>query len=321
MSALIRRAFDVACGAPGFRRLLIFTFHRVLPAPDPLLAGEPYAETFAERLDWIRDLLNVLPLPEAAKRLREGSLPPRAACITFDDGYRNNHDVAAPLLAERGLPASFFVATGAIERGAMWNDLVIEAMRACGDRLDLSEFELASVDVADETDRAKKLDPTIETIKYQPMERRAAIADRLYTRYCGSAPPALMMSREMVGALARAGHDVGSHTVTHPILLKLDAAAAREEIERSRDWVGEATGRVPVSFAYPNGRPGVDFGPEHEDMVRSAGFTCAVATTWGCATGRSRPFALERFTPWESTRDGFVARILKTYARSYLGAP
>jgi peptidoglycan/xylan/chitin deacetylase (PgdA/CDA1 family) len=250
--------------------------------------------------------------------LREGKLPTRAACITFDDGYGNNHDVAAPLLAERGLPASFFIATGAIERGAMWNDLVIEAMRACGDRLDLGEFDLPSVDVASESERAAKLDPAIETIKYQPMARRAEIADRLYARYCGSAPPALMMSREMVRALAQAGHDVGSHTMTHPILLKLDAESARQEIDGSRDWVADVTGRAPVSFAYPNGRPGIDFGPEHADMVRAAGFTCAVATTWGCATRSSDSFALERFTPWETTRDGFVTRILKTYARSYL---
>jgi peptidoglycan/xylan/chitin deacetylase (PgdA/CDA1 family) len=313
-----KRLLDCACGVGRFRRLLIFTFHRVLPDPDPLLPGEPSAAEFGRRLDWMRSCLQVLSLPEAARMLREGTLPARAACITFDDGYRNNHDVAAPLLAERALHASFFVATGAIEKGAMWNDLVIEAVRRCGDRLDLEEFGLPSVDMPAEGSRVERLESVLQSIKYQPMERRAEIADRLWSHYCGGGKPPLMMSRDMLRSLARAGHDVGSHTVNHPILLNLPVDAARREIEASRDWITKVLGRPPRTFAYPNGRPGVDFGPEHARMVQDAGFECAASTTWGCARPASDPYALERFTPWEDDFAGFVTRVLKTYLRSYV---
>ena len=54
-------------------------------------------------------------------------LPPAAAAITFDDGYRDNLEIAAPILKRRGLPATLFVASGFIDGGIMFNDMVIEA--------------------------------------------------------------------------------------------------------------------------------------------------------------------------------------------------
>ena len=74
-------------------RLLILTYHRVLARPDPLLKDEPDAKTFAAQMDVLSSYCNVLPLPEAVARLKSGSLPSRAACITFDDGYANNLEV------------------------------------------------------------------------------------------------------------------------------------------------------------------------------------------------------------------------------------
>ncbi len=314
---LARRAFDLACGMARSRRLLIFSFHRVLPAPDALLSTEPTAVDFASRLDWIGSYLQVLPLPAAAQRLREGSLPTRAACITFDDGYRNNAEIAGPMLDKKGMPASFFIATGAIERGAMWNDLVIEAVRRCGRNLDLEEFDLGVMHIPDEHARGQVLLRVLERLKYLPIATRAAIADALHARHCGTTPQ-LMMTQTQVRGLARKGHDVGAHTMTHPILQKVDVDQARAEIEGSRDWLAKVLGVSPVSFAYPNGRPGIDFDETHMRLVGEAGFRCAVSTRWGCATPRSNILSLERFAPWENSRSGFVSRILKTYASSYV---
>ena len=313
-----RRALDLACGTRGNRRLLIFTFHRVLATPDALLPDEPTADSFAQRLLWMRDYLQVLPLPQAAQQLCDGTLPPRAASITFDDGYRNNAEIAQPLLEQNGLQATFFVATGAIEQGAMWNDLVIEAVRNCGDRLDFAEFDLPSWDIPSEASRRQFVLRILDQLKYLPLPRRAVIARALYAKYCNGSRAEFMMTRAMVRDLALNGHDVGAHTVTHPILQQVDDADARAEIEGSRDWVTSVTGRAPVSFAYPNGRPGVDFSSTHVRMVDEAGFKCAVSTTWGCATPRSNMLSLERFTPWEDSPSGFVRRILKTYVRSYM---
>ena len=74
-------------------------------------------------------------------RLQQGRLPPRALAITFDDGYADNRTVAAPLLERHGLPCTFFVATGFLDGGRMWNDTLIETVRrAPGQTLDLRDL-------------------------------------------------------------------------------------------------------------------------------------------------------------------------------------
>jgi peptidoglycan/xylan/chitin deacetylase (PgdA/CDA1 family) len=110
--------------APGGARgsLLVLIYHRVLEQRDPLIDDEPDAATFSAEMDLIGSICNVLPLQEAVDRLASGSLPPRAACITFDDGYANNRTVAAPILQARRMPATVFVATGFIGDGRMFND-------------------------------------------------------------------------------------------------------------------------------------------------------------------------------------------------------
>jgi hypothetical protein len=135
-AALIRALGGLLTPGGSRASLLVLIFHRVLDRRDPLLQGEPDAHEFATQLDVIRSVCRVLPLDEAVDRLRSGSLPQRSVCITFDDGYANNRTTAAPLLKERGMPATVFVATGYLNGGRMFNDTVIESVRRAGPELD-----------------------------------------------------------------------------------------------------------------------------------------------------------------------------------------
>ena len=87
-------------------RLSVLIFHRVLPAADPLLPELPTAAEFEATMRWVREWFQVLPLGEAAGRLFDGSLPARAMAITFDDGYADNEQLAAPILRSLGLSAT-----------------------------------------------------------------------------------------------------------------------------------------------------------------------------------------------------------------------
>jgi len=53
--------------------------------------------------------------------------------------------------------------------------------------------------------------------------------------------------------IAAAGHTIGAHTHTHPVLTALPQEAAREEIRISREELGSLLGRAPEHFAYPFG--------------------------------------------------------------------
>ena len=85
-----------------------------------------------------------LPLSEAVDRLMIGELPPRAACVTFDDGYIDNVELALPILQSHGLSATFFVATGYLDGGWMWNDKVIGAPAVCRPAVDLGRGDCRS---------------------------------------------------------------------------------------------------------------------------------------------------------------------------------
>ncbi len=147
-------------------------------------------------------------------------------------------------------------------------------------------------------------------MKYRdPGERDEIVAE--LGRRCGAGlPGGLMLDSAGVRELAAQGMEVGSHTITHPILSRCHPAMVRQEIAEGREAL-EALVRRPVTlFAYPNGRPGWDYGPEHVAAVRNAGFRGAVSTGPGAARPGSDPFQIPRFTPWDQTPGRFAARLL-----------
>src|SRR3954453_19801590 len=93
-------------------RLSILIYHRVPVQPDPLFPDECNARLFDEQIQQLADCFNIIPLSDAVRALDVGRLPPPAACITFDDGYPDNAEVALPILLRHGVPATFFVAAG-----------------------------------------------------------------------------------------------------------------------------------------------------------------------------------------------------------------
>lgn len=318
MSALRRSALSMLSPSGSRARLAILTYHRVLQEPDPLQADEPDARLFDRQMSWLAQNFHVLPLPDAVDRLRRGSLPSRAVCVTFDDGYANNLEVALPILQRHGIAATVFVAVDAVERGLMWNDLVIEAVRRCKSDANLARAGFEGLSAANDGARAHCVAQLLQKLKYLPLAERWERAARLFRELADADPPRLMMTPQMVRALGQAGVDIGAHTVNHPILMKLDDATARSEIVGSRQWVRDMTGTAPRSFAYPNGRPGLDYDRRHAEMVRDAGFDLAVSTLWACASQRSDVYELPRIAPWDRTKDRFCARIARSYVTSYL---
>jgi len=299
MSGLARVALDTLSGSGPGGPLTVMILHRVHAAPDPLFPDEPDRERFAGLLQRLKRWFNVLPLPEALERLARRCLPPRALSITFDDGYADNCTVALPILERLGLKATFFVAAGYLDGGRMFNDTVIEAVRRFeGEALDLSRLGLGLHRTMSLAERRQTIDALITAIKYlEPSEREAkALA---IARAADVAPPAgLMLTSDQLRALRRAGMHIGGHTLGHPILKKVSDLAARAEIGSGKERLEALIGERIELFAYPNGKPGRDYGPEHVRMVRELGFAAAFSTAPGAARAGDDLYQLPRFSPW-----------------------
>lgn len=307
-----RWVFSRLSPAGAKARLTVLIFHRVLPEADPLLAGEPDAIWFETQMRWVKDWFNVLPLAEAIERLRSASLPARAAAITFDDGYADNCTVALPILRRFGLTATVFVATGYLDGGQMWNDTVIDAMRrAKGPKLDLSSLKLSVYPVATLHDRLDSLNRLLSDLKYMEPDQRTRLAGDVAALAGVEPSPNIMLTSEQVRVLAEAGVTIGAHTVSHPILARVEEQQARSEMIQSKQRLEAIIGRKVDLFAYPNGKPGTDYTATHVQLAREAGFCAAVSTGWGTATKRSDIFQIPRFTPWDRFGLRYAMRLVR----------
>jgi peptidoglycan/xylan/chitin deacetylase (PgdA/CDA1 family) len=316
LDAIWRTALSALQPAGPAAPLSIVIFHRVLSAPDPLFPGDPDVRRFEQICGWLTAWYRVLPLDEAVRRLAGGTLPSRALAITFDDGYADNHDLAMPILRRHGLCATFFIATGYLDGGCMWNDIVIEAVRRTRlPALDLGALHrpgLGRLELGDDALRRKAVSAILDAIKYLPNEARVAAAETVAERAQVVPRRDLMMQPAQVAAMAAAGMQIGAHTVSHPILARLDDAQAERELAQSKDELQSLLARPVTLFAYPNGKPGQDYGRRDVTLARKLGFEAAVSTAYGAACrADQRPFELPRFTPWDRGRWPFALRMAR----------
>ncbi len=293
--------------------LSVLIFHRVLSQPDAIFPYEPDVGRFDEVVGWISQWFNLLPLDQAVTQLQCGTLPARAAAMTFDDGYADNVTNALPILRRHGASATFFISTDFLDGGCMWNDAVIEAVRHCHRReLDLRELALGLGVFWLDTVAQKRdaIDQLLGRIKYLAPDTRRQTVDQLVDMAQGGLPDALMMRSEQVLQLRNAGMHIGAHTCTHPILQTASDGQCLREIVGSKAVLESLLGEPVCFFAYPNGKPGIDYSSRHVAMVKEAGFVAAFSTTPGVAWHLSDPWQLPRFAPWDRTRTRYGLRML-----------
>ena len=318
-SRILWRTLERAILGPGKRNgLSVLIFHRVRKERDPLRPNEPTESEFEDLIAFLSRNFRVAPLYESVSAIFEHRHAFHSVAITFDDGYADNAEVAFPVLRKYGVPATFFVASGLLDGGVMWNDRIIEALRvAPGPVLDLSPFGLGEYAVANNGERRQSLREIIPRLKYLNEAERVEVAMTIAETAGASTQPNLMMTSSQLAALAvEPLADIGGHTVSHPILKSLPADQAFSEIADGKARLEELTGTPLKCFAFPNGVPDRDYNREHVSMVRKAGFEFAVSTSPGGVTARCDRLQLPRFTPWDRQWMRFGIRMLTTARKS-----
>jgi peptidoglycan/xylan/chitin deacetylase (PgdA/CDA1 family) len=207
--------------------------------------------------------------------------------------------------------ATVFVATGFLNGGRMWNDTIIELVRRAPATLDLSAAGYGSYTLDSVAARRQAISSLLDQLKYIPMDERLRQVQAIAALSTVQLPDDLMMSDAQVRQLHAAGIEIGAHTVDHPILARLSAAEARQQIGDGKAALEQLIGAPVKLFAYPNGKPGRDYLAEHVAIVKELGFTAAVSTSWGAARAGTDLFQLPRFTPWDRARLPFTLRLLK----------
>jgi peptidoglycan/xylan/chitin deacetylase (PgdA/CDA1 family) len=276
-------------------RALIITYHRFSEREG---GARISARAFAEQAQYLATHYTLVPLSQLADCLRRREIPPGLAAITIDDGYRDAYEIAFPILRRHCAPATVFVVTEFVNGTTwLWTDkprylTALAAPQAfeigIGDhKLRLELNGAASRAVAAGLINAS-LKPLSEEARDALIERlafklRVKLPERPPAEYCA-------INWGQAREMADAGVEIGSHTLTHPILTGLGDARLREEVAQSRDRIQNALGRKVETFCYPNG----DYDLRTQREVAHAGYRLAVTTDVGLNNGRNDPLALRR---------------------------
>jgi peptidoglycan/xylan/chitin deacetylase (PgdA/CDA1 family) len=265
-------------------------FHHVRPRRDVAFAPNQLLEITPEFLTAIlaeltREGFDIIPIAAVPDRLRSnrGSRP--FAVLTFDDGYRDNVEYAWPILKQRGIPWTMFVTTEFADgQGQLWW-LELEQAIARLDRIVIScNGEVLSLPSRTVDQKQDAFQSVYRRLRAGPREQlRAVMADLasqariisncLATKFC--------LSWDELQNLAREPDvTIGAHTLSHPILAKLDATAAEREIAESKALLERRLGRPITHFAYPFGDR-ISAGAREFRLVRDSGFATAVTSRPG----------------------------------------
>ena len=213
-------------------------------------------------------------------------LPERPVLVTFDDGYRSVLTLGAPILATYDVPAAVFVCTGPmVTRRMLWFDDV--AARDGEDAVEAwktSDYESWQGGCAQETTELAEDDPRI-----------------------------LMTPGDLATLARMKGIEIGGHTVQHPILARASEGQQRSEIEQNLESIQQWTEKPVRAFAYPNGRPGVDYTPGTIGVLQDAGIDIAFTTRQLFAAPAEPPLERSRFLMLDEVSGGELAHRL-TYS-------
>jgi peptidoglycan/xylan/chitin deacetylase (PgdA/CDA1 family) len=214
-------------------------------------------------------------------------LPDRAAAVTFDDGYRNVLVNAAPVLSRLSIPATVYIVTDFVkERKMVWTDKIISALAVTKK----SSLTLMSknhpVRISIQDDRQKKLaDAEIRSIcKSLPNDDRVKVIEsilaelevdekQIYNAWVDHSP---LLPEDFKDLLTH-GIEIGSHTKSHKILSRCEPGEMKQELEESKKFIENVTGKECDQFAYPNGKES-DFNEQTRSCVRKVGYRSAVTT-------------------------------------------
>lgn len=294
-------------------RLTVLTYHRIADPTtnlfyDPVISATP--DSFRAQIKWLCDHTHILTLQALIDRAQNDTLwQEPTVLVTFDDGYRDNFEVALPILAERNVPATFFIPTAFLDTPRLpWWDHVAYVIKytrvprfTLERSLDRSRSPL-QIDV-EATPRATAIATIIHALLDDTIDDERRFLDELASRAevvvngeCLGR--SLFMSWDQVRQLPEYGakFTIGSHSHSHPNLARLDEDSQRYELTVSKQVLETRTGCEIDALAYPYGWPGT-YTSRTKAIASEAGYRLAFASREG--TNQS-----DTFDPWEIRRLG-----------------
>ncbi|HKI84508.1 MAG TPA: polysaccharide deacetylase family protein [Candidatus Krumholzibacteria bacterium] len=265
---------------------------------------------FEQQMKYLKENFEVISVDELEQRLAAGSgLDGNQAVITLDDGYRNNLQIAAPLLDSMDLPFSVFVCSLNVSDGHRLptylarSALYLTERPSCRIQALNQELPLHSLEEKDFSARylvatlKSSAQPVVESMLSDletllPPERREEIDERFASD--------ALMNWDEVRTLHQNGVIIASHGKQHCILHdEQELDLVKTEVRESKETLERELGSCKY-FAYPNGGP-ADISKASVLEVERAGY----AMGFTCIFGETRLDSPRPFLPRMDADVGF----------------
>lgn len=283
---------------------MILCYHGVSLADEHVWNPELFVspQFLASRFELLkRGGFNVLPLAEAAQRLRAGSLPERSVVITFDDGFYDFQAAALPVIESHGFPTTVYLSTYFCVNQRPISGLCIDYLLWKSRDRPLPEglvpASMASLDMGVKLERRRVVRHLLEEVSSRFVDNRQQTQwiEQLSQRLAIDWPAFMkqrllhLMTETEVADVARRGVDVQLHTHRHRT--PRDAASFKREIVENRDIIQSITGMQPRHFCYPSGVVEPSFLPWLRESAVDTATTCETRL----AQADDDPLLLPRF--------------------------
>lgn len=240
--------------------LTLLMYHRVLP--DEICGEYPLSNlavplsVFQRQMDWLATHCQVLPVADAVEQVHTGRGTRPFVSVTFDDGYADNAELAAPEMEKRGLRGTFFLTTSFVRTGKLlWHD------QAAAQWNQWERGELCRVihnklpGVGDGSLSWRGAEEFVAFIRHLKPIDRTAILDELDQRRQPANVGQLYaaMSVDAAVDLFNKGHEIASHTRSHTPLRQLADQKVLEELQGSKAELESWIGGEVAGICYPNG--------------------------------------------------------------------
>lgn len=305
--------------AAAWRGVLVLCYHRI---GDP--SGSPWdralysatPEAFDAQVRHLAATCDVVGPREVPALSRARG---RHVLITFDDGYRDNHVHALPILRSHGVAAAFFLVPGFIDRPRVpWWDEVAWMVRRSERPGIPAGGPLGAPVHFDEPNREEAIAVLLGAYKALPGEQGEALLDHIAEAGgTGRADPSEARTTWVTWGMARdlcdAGMHVGGHTVDHPVLARLPRAAQAEQVAGCARRLGEELGLSMRWFSYPVGLRDA-FDGDTRACLEEQGVELAFSLYGGVAGGRIDRLDVPRTSIGWGTTHGMFRSTLRAPA-------
>jgi len=243
------------------------------------------ARCFEEQMQFLARCRHVISLSELVEQLKHGgSLKPGSVVLTFDDGYKDNLYVAAPILRRYDLPAVISIATDFVTSGenqpidrlyTIFTNRTKEHLRLpFGHRVEADS--IYDLQVTIQYQRAYRI--CAQRLSVSNREQREQVLTKIEEQLVPTKrPPPLMLNWKEVRELAKRYPEIeiSAHTAEHVDLSISDEDTIRKELQVCIDALEREVGVRPRHFCFPYGRSNT----LARRLVVEAGFESAMGPT------------------------------------------